>query len=165
MIENEGKRAIFSGDSVFLSAHTGNLLDVEGDSVSARWKEYGTWQTMIVEKNGGGPIFPGDAVFLQAHTHQLIDVEGTAVRARWSERAAWQTLTIDKADARRLAGSIAEDFSDGAAIGLVLGLGGALVCSFLAVVAVVRQKRKLIESSRLEKVHPVSATEFRFPSE
>merc|ERR1712036_129372 len=66
-IENHGGRVIYSGDAVFLKAHTGAIVHVEGTSVFATWREHGEWQKLIVhKKSGDGPIMPGDAIFLRA---------------------------------------------------------------------------------------------------
>merc|ERR1719181_536122 len=67
------------GDVVFLTGHTGNQVDVEGESVSARWSEKGAWQSLAVEKAGAQGsndlIYPGDVVCFRAHTGKHIEVE------------------------------------------------------------------------------------------
>merc|ERR1711907_571774 len=45
-----GSGAIMPGDSIFLQAHTGNLIDVQGTAVQARWSDTGDWQTLVIEK-------------------------------------------------------------------------------------------------------------------
>lgn len=104
MIENEGGRAIFSGDRVFLKAHTGKHLDVEGEAVRARWNDHGVQQGLVIEKAEGGVLFPGDTVFLKAHTGKHIDVEGNAVRSRWTDQGEWQSLMIEMRTSRLLTG-------------------------------------------------------------
>jgi len=107
VIENVGGGAIVSGDVVFLKAHTGMMVDVEGAAVQARWNDKGDWQKLIIEKKdgSGGAILPGDAILLQGHTGKMIDVEGPVVQARFSERGDWQTLVIERAVGRRLVGT------------------------------------------------------------
>ena len=39
------------GDSIFLRAHTGRLIEVSGDAVQANWLEMGEWQTLVVERS------------------------------------------------------------------------------------------------------------------
>ena len=80
---------------VFLRTHTGKHIDVEGDTVRARWDDHGGWQTITIEKEGGGTIGPGDTVFLKTHTGNLIDAEGDTVRARWDDRGGLQGLVIE----------------------------------------------------------------------
>ena len=46
-IFNYGGRAISSGDAVFIKAHTGSMLDVEGVNVQARWQAWGDWQVAV----------------------------------------------------------------------------------------------------------------------
>jgi len=101
-MENYGGRVVYSGDAVFLKAHTGKMLDVQGSDVQARWTDYGNWQKMIIEKEGSGAIMPGDVIFLRAHTGNQIDVSGTIVQARWSEKGLWQSLVVEQATSRRL---------------------------------------------------------------
>jgi len=48
--KKDGSGAVMPGDSIFLQAHTGNLIEVEGTAVQARWTEKGDWQTLVIEK-------------------------------------------------------------------------------------------------------------------
>ena len=41
--------SIYVGDTVYLRAHTGKYIDVEGTSVRARYEEQGDWQALIIE--------------------------------------------------------------------------------------------------------------------
>merc|ERR1719491_810675 len=67
---------ILDGDSVFLRAHTGKRLTVQGDRVHAEWEHRGAWQTLVVEREDGvGPVWPGDRIFLRAHTGKRISVQ------------------------------------------------------------------------------------------
>merc|ERR1712232_476152 len=96
LIRNYGGRAIYSGDEVFLESHTGMVVDVEGQAVRARWKDFGSWQKFIItRKDGSGPVMPGDMIFLQAHTGKMIDVQGSAVQARYVDHGHWQSLIIE----------------------------------------------------------------------
>lgn len=88
---------------MFLKAHTGALVDVQGAAVQARWKDYGDWQKLLIEKKyGSGAVMPGDTILLRAHTGKMIEVEGEAVQARWSDLGNWQSLVIEKSSLRRL---------------------------------------------------------------
>jgi len=102
VIENHGGRAIFSGDAVYLKAHTGNQIDVSSEVVQARWPERGDWQRLVIEKREGGAIFPGDKIFLLSHAGKHIAVEGVEVTASWHDHGAWQALAIERAAGRRL---------------------------------------------------------------
>jgi subtilisin family serine protease len=99
VIESSSGRAIYSGDQVFLKAHTGYFLDSEAQSkpVQARSSDRGTWQTFIIEKNGDGAIMPGDRIHLRTHHGHHIDVQGTTVSAQWSDRGRYQGLVIERA--------------------------------------------------------------------
>merc|ERR1712139_200325 len=89
-----GGRAIFSGDAVFLKAHTGMMLDVQSTAVQARWQDWGDWQKMFIQKLGGeGAIMPGDRIVLQAHTGKMLDVQGDVVAANWNDSGDWQTCS------------------------------------------------------------------------
>lgn len=93
--------AIVSGDLIHLAVpHTGNLIEIEGIIVQARWSERGLWQTLTIErKHGGGRVlFSGDTVFLRAHTGQLLDVQDVDVQAQWSDRRFSQEFVIERKD-------------------------------------------------------------------
>merc|ERR1711924_302997 len=112
-IENHGGRAIYSGDAIFIKAHTGKLLHVQDTAVLAEWSDYGAWQTFILHrKDGEGPVMPGDRIFLSAHTGRLLEVEGDAVNARWYDTGAWQTFTVEIAAPRRLTEFSQDDLVD-----------------------------------------------------
>lgn len=85
-----------SGDMVFLRAHTGSYIDVEGDAVRARWSMRGDFQRITIEKDGGGTIRSGDTIFLTALTEAHLEVEGNAVLARWSGVRQWQKFIVQK---------------------------------------------------------------------
>lgn len=133
-VENYGGRVILSGDAVFLKAHTGKFIDVQGVEVQARWSDRGNWQKLIIEnKVGTGAIIPGDSIFLRSHTGMRIEVEGGAVRARWSDRGAWQTLVIKKSTLRRLS----ETRPDASSLQAILGIvARSLVVVALPITAV-----------------------------
>merc|ERR1712139_162218 len=118
MGRNYGGRAIYSGDEVFIEAHTGALVDVQGAAVQARTTDWGDWQKLVILKAGHGvAIMPGDTIFLQAHTGKMLDIEGdtsSSVRARYALVGAWQALIVEKlADARRLKQTAADKFASG----------------------------------------------------
>lgn len=93
----------FSGDTVFLRAHTGAHIDVEDVVVQARWDDWGDWQKLFIErKDGSGAVMPGDTIFLRTHTGKMIEVEGDNVQARWDDKGRWQSLVIERSASRRL---------------------------------------------------------------
>mmetsp|Transcript_128254 Transcript_128254/g.285793 ORF Transcript_128254/g.285793 Transcript_128254/m.285793 type:complete len:598 (+) Transcript_128254:76-1869(+) len=93
-----------SGDSIFLVAHNGHFIGVEGDRVQARLDHGGADETLIIErKDGQGAVQSGDRIFLRAHTSNLIDVQKEEVRSRWALQipgASWQELVIEKEDGK-----------------------------------------------------------------
>jgi hypothetical protein len=96
-IEKESGGTIYSGDVVYLKAHTGAHIDVFDGIVQARWNDTGSWQAMTIEKRiGSGAILPDDIVCLKAHTLKNLDVEDDVVRARWNECESWQAMKIEK---------------------------------------------------------------------
>merc|ERR1719316_2491033 len=96
MIDKAPIDAITSGDHVYFTAHTGKQLEVESETVRARWNDFGMWQRFRLERQGGGAIFSGDAVFITAHTGKVIDVEDDVVLAKWNDRGSWRRLIIEK---------------------------------------------------------------------
>jgi len=88
-----------SGDMIFLKsfAGSGNVVNVDGQLVQARWAERGDWQAIIIENDrDDGSVQSGDTVYLKTHTGARIDVEFAAVKARWAEMGTWQGLRIEK---------------------------------------------------------------------
>merc|ERR1712093_960438 len=49
--KKSGKGPVMPGDSIFLRAHTGKFIEVDGVAVQARWNEEGEWQSLVVEKS------------------------------------------------------------------------------------------------------------------
>lgn len=109
VIEKQTGGAILSGDKIYLRAHTGAYIDVEGswengdDLVRARWVDKGTWQTMTIVKRadarwniGNDPIFPGDIVCVKAYTGKHVRVDGAGVRAGWSDCLEAQAMRIQR---------------------------------------------------------------------
>jgi len=45
------------GDRIFLKAHTDMLIEVDGTAVQARWSDYGTWQSLVIEKAASRRLF------------------------------------------------------------------------------------------------------------
>jgi hypothetical protein len=96
-IEKEISGTVYSGDVVYLKAHTGAHIDVLDGVVQARWNDTGFWQAMTIEKRiGSGAILPDDVVCFKAHTLKNLDVEDDVVRARWNECEDWQAMKIEK---------------------------------------------------------------------
>lgn len=89
-------REVRSGSAIFLRAGTGKLIDVVDEKVQARWKDYGGWQKLTLERDGGSDITSGDAVFLKTHEGTHIDVEGDSVQARVNGHGAMQELRLEK---------------------------------------------------------------------
>merc|ERR1712086_1239065 len=156
-IESYESGAIFSGDAVFLKAHTGKLLDVQGVEVQARWEQRGAWQTFHIErKEGSGAVMAGDTIFLRAHTKKIVDVDGVAVQARWGGRGLWESLVIEKATSRRLSESAADDAPDASILGALVGVTATVfVMGMLILVLVVKSSEiKAIHQHLSYKVQP-----------
>lgn len=99
VIENTDENVFQSGDMVFLKAHTGHFVDIDGEDVRARWADQNhgmKWQGLVIVKHGSGAILPGDTVFLQAGSGCYLDVQGDRVRARWEDEGEWQALVLEK---------------------------------------------------------------------
>jgi len=97
-IEAQSGGNIMSGDTVFLTSHTGALVHVDGESVQAGWNDMGTLQSLIIEKPGGGEIWPHDIICLKAHTGKFIETnsQSNIVGAHWDQCAREQGFRIDK---------------------------------------------------------------------
>merc|ERR1711865_871689 len=133
---------IFSGDVVFLTAHTAKVLDIQDAVVQARYTDHGEWQQFVIQRDGVGPIRAGELVFLKAHTGNFVDVEGVTVSARWTEQGLWQSLTIDKHSRRILNAIENEDSQFGLALGVGAGLvAAAFMLTFIVVVAGRKQRQ------------------------
>merc|ERR1719506_2833145 len=92
-------KGIISGDTVFLKtlSGNGNVIDVTGVAVRARWQSHGTWQALTIEKHEDGTVHSGDVVYFKAHTGAHIDVDWNGnVQAKWNDKGAWQAMTIVK---------------------------------------------------------------------
>mmetsp|Transcript_33422 Transcript_33422/g.77624 ORF Transcript_33422/g.77624 Transcript_33422/m.77624 type:complete len:300 (-) Transcript_33422:95-994(-) len=99
VIEDTDDSVFQSGDMVFLKAHTGHFVDIDGEDVRARWADQNhgmKWQGLVIVKHGSGAIVPGDTVFLQSDSGSYIDVQGDEVRARWPDEGDWQALVLEK---------------------------------------------------------------------
>jgi len=46
----DGAGAVMPGDTIYLQAHTGKMIDIEDELVQARWLDRGLWQTLTIEK-------------------------------------------------------------------------------------------------------------------
>merc|ERR1712232_804830 len=119
-----------SGDAIFLTAHTGKVLDAGSESVQARYEDLGEWQRFVIENDRGGELRDGDTVSLKAYTGRLVDVEDISAKVRWYEQGTWQSFTIRKQYARllrQIASASAETRQDneqplGFALGGYLGI-------------------------------------------
>ena len=49
--------SIYVGETIYLRAHTGKYIDVEGTSVRARYDDKGDWQALIIEKTIGDHFY------------------------------------------------------------------------------------------------------------
>jgi len=99
VIDDSDANTFHSGDMVFLRAHTGSFVDVDGQDVQARWADQNhgmKWQGLVVVKHGSGAIVPGDTVFLRTDSGTYLDVQGEEVRARWEDEGEWQALVVEK---------------------------------------------------------------------
>merc|ERR1719473_1000325 len=75
-IEKENGGPVYSGDVIYLKAHSGNHIDIVNGSVQSRWSDFGLWQAMKIEKKmGSGAIAPNDVIcLLSMNTGKHIDV-------------------------------------------------------------------------------------------
>jgi len=46
----DGNGAVMPGDTIFLKAHTNNMVEVDGIAVQARWNDKGLWQSLVIRK-------------------------------------------------------------------------------------------------------------------
>merc|ERR1711972_310698 len=102
-----GKRLTVQGDSVhakgdhqgiFLRAHTGKRISVQGDNLHTKWGYMSWGEALTIERDDAiiGPLLAGDVVFLRAPTGKFITVEGGAVHAKWDHRGSWQQFTVER---------------------------------------------------------------------
>jgi len=92
-----GGEQVWSGDAIFLRAHSGMYLEADGDQLRARSHSRGDIQKMILESKGGsGLVRHGDIVYLHIHSGTALDVHGGAVQARWDAHGQWQEFIIER---------------------------------------------------------------------
>lgn len=102
----DAMRPVHDGDTIWLRAHTGKYLTVQGKSLHAKWTDRLSWQAFVIEKasSENWTVTSGDAIFLRAHTGMHVTVgdifeagrfEAT-VHANWSHRGSWQRMIIEK---------------------------------------------------------------------
>ncbi|CAK9023111.1 SAP domain-containing protein [Durusdinium trenchii] len=98
VIEDTDPTLFHPGDLIFLKAHTGCYLEVQGEGspVQARWEDLGVWQGLELAKKDTDPLRVGDILFLKSHTGLYVDVQGDGVQARWADEGDWQALTISR---------------------------------------------------------------------
>jgi len=98
---------VHEGDTIWLRAHTGRFLTVQGTSLHATWTNRLSWEALVIEKasSESAAVMSGDAIFLRAHTGNRVTVgdfdegghlEMAVVHAKWNHRGAWQRLIIEK---------------------------------------------------------------------
>jgi len=90
------REIVNSGDTIYLKTHTGSHIEVEEETVRARWDDQGEWQGLIIEKADGGAVYSGDTVFFRTYKNRHIDVEGQYVHARYDDQGDWQKFVIEK---------------------------------------------------------------------
>lgn len=155
-MENYGGRAIYSGDTVFLKAHTGNFVDVEGIEVQARWQDRGEWQRFYIErKDGSGAVLPGDTIFLRANTQKVVEVDGDKVQCRWDDLGMWQSLVIEKSTSRRLAETPVDESTIGALLGVAVVILGVIVLVGISALLRRGHEAKVFGSDYSYKVQPM----------
>jgi len=91
--------AVHVGDTVWLRAHTGKRVTVQGFDMHAKWGDRGSWQALTIEKKSpydDVAIQSGDSIYLRAHTGKRVTVQGTTVHARWNHMGSWQRFIIEK---------------------------------------------------------------------
>jgi RNase P/RNase MRP subunit p29 len=90
--------AVHGGDTIWLRAHTGKYLTVQGTEVHGKWNNRLSWQAFVIEQESPGntTIMSGDDVYLRAHTGKRVTVQGTTVHAKWNHMGSWQRLVIEK---------------------------------------------------------------------
>mmetsp|Transcript_66174 Transcript_66174/g.171694 ORF Transcript_66174/g.171694 Transcript_66174/m.171694 type:complete len:422 (+) Transcript_66174:61-1326(+) len=98
---------VHDGDTIWLRAHTGRFLTVQGTGLHAKWRARLSWEALVIEKasSESAAITSGDAIFLRAHTGNRVTVgdfdegghfEATAVHAKWNHKGSWQRFIIEK---------------------------------------------------------------------
>jgi co-chaperonin GroES (HSP10) len=89
--------AVHVGDTIWLKAHTGKYLTVQGTKMHAKWNNRLFWEAFIIEKKSGdATIMSGDSIYLRAHTGNRVTVQNTTVHAKWDHMDSWERLVIEK---------------------------------------------------------------------
>jgi co-chaperonin GroES (HSP10) len=98
---NTVARAVQAGDTIWLRAHTGKYLTVQGTELHAKWNDRLSWQAFAIEKESSKNvnIQSGDSVYLRAHTGRHVTVQGTTVHAQWNNTGSWERFVIEKSGA------------------------------------------------------------------
>jgi len=91
------KEPVVSGDKIYLKAHTGSYIQVNGEAVQVADNK-GDWEVLTIERPNGQAIASGDTVYFRTHTQRHIDVENESVHARYDDQGAWQAFVIEKKD-------------------------------------------------------------------
>merc|ERR1711865_1026999 len=93
--------AIFDGDTVYLTAHTGRRLSVRGDAVKFSAQRFGVEEALILQRFPPGsphePLRAGETVFLKADTGKYIEVDpGGKCRARFDTPTGYNAFVVEK---------------------------------------------------------------------
>ncbi|CAK0872718.1 unnamed protein product, partial [Prorocentrum cordatum] len=92
--------AIRANDTVWLRAHTGRRIHVEGDIVRASSPHRGPYQALRLERKPGtldpGALRSGERIFLRAHTGHHLEVLRQDAMARSERYGAQQAFVITK---------------------------------------------------------------------
>jgi len=88
-----------SGDAVLLETRGGNRLDILGETVNVRPKNYRQdSQTFLVQRQGGdGDLEEGDPSFLVSGTGHVLAVEGGKVLARKPDMDSGEAFLLERA--------------------------------------------------------------------
>eukprot|EP00439_Symbiodinium_sp_Y106_P037430 s499_g4.t1 len=91
--------ALQSGDAVLLETRGGNRLDILGETVNVRPKNYRQdSQTFLVQRQGGdGDLEEGDPSFLVSGTGHVLAVEGGKVLARKPDMDSGEAFLLERA--------------------------------------------------------------------
>lgn len=90
-----------AGDTIWLRAHTGKYLTVQGTEVHAQWNNRHSWEAFVIEKESSNQVNvqSGDTIYLRAHTGRLVTAQGTMIHAKWNHTGSWERFVIEKKDA------------------------------------------------------------------
>lgn len=142
--DGQEEPGISSGDTIFLVAPSGNVVDTEDGVVRARWSDFGDFQGFTIAKVGGGLVYPDDEVFLMVtHTGALLGIdENNAVLAKGNAYNERQRLTM-----RRPAHGVLHS---------IVGVNGVLMISMDGQDGGAPRSARSLEAMNKVGIHPVS---------